>query len=85
MLSDVSGFTQSSSNEEGVDVAVVEPMQHGSFGAFRPPPGFGYPPQLKTDGDVGSVDSGSASGSGTSLSTGSESAGDPISPGPTVT
>lgn len=85
MLSDVSGFTQSSSNEEGADIAVMEPTQLGGFGAFRPPPGFGYPPQLKADGDVASVDSESASGSGTSLSSGSESAGDPISPGPTVT
>ncbi|KAH6654935.1 hypothetical protein BKA67DRAFT_533884 [Truncatella angustata] len=79
MLSDVSGFTQSSTNDE--DLANALP---GVGGPFRPPPGFEYSPYLQNDADVISDESSNASGSasGSSGSTGSDSIRDPMSPPP---
>ncbi|KAI4598989.1 hypothetical protein KJ359_002405 [Pestalotiopsis sp. 9143b] len=79
MLSDVSGFTQSSANDE-------EPGHMGSSSSFRPPPGFEYSHFMQADADVVSDESSSASGcgsaSGSAGSMGSDSVGDPMSPPP---
>ncbi|KAK8096627.1 ubiquitination network signaling protein acrB [Apiospora kogelbergensis] len=81
MLSDVSGFTQSSSNDDDV----AEGSLPGSTREpLRPPPGFGFPGQRKGEGEgeIASTGSGSASASGSAPSSGSASVGDPSSPGP---
>ncbi|KAK7959486.1 ubiquitination network signaling protein [Apiospora aurea] len=78
MLSDVSGFTQSSSNDDVVEGSLPGSAQE----SLRPPPGFGFPAQLKGEGEIASIGSGSASASGSAPSSGSASVGDPSSPGP---
>ncbi|KAI0124434.1 hypothetical protein BJ170DRAFT_85909 [Xylariales sp. AK1849] len=88
MLSDVSGFTQSSTNDEELPSAMAGLSQQGDFGSFRPPPGFGFPPHLRSAAEVASDESGSASRSpsestASTGSTGSGSVGDPMSPPPT--
>ncbi|KAH9901822.1 hypothetical protein F4778DRAFT_737776 [Xylariomycetidae sp. FL2044] len=77
MLSDVSGFTQSSAaDDEWMSTMPAAPTHaHGPFG---PPPGFGYPhQQQRSDGGSEAVSDGSASGS---MESGS--ARDPMSPPP---
>ncbi|KAH8652564.1 hypothetical protein BX600DRAFT_97712 [Xylariales sp. PMI_506] len=85
MLSDVSGFTQSSVNDEDLPIALPGSTVPGDYGLFQPPPGFGYASHLRSDVDGASVESdsvsGSRSGSG-SRSTGSGSIVDPMSPPP---
>ncbi|KAK8112670.1 ubiquitination network signaling protein [Apiospora sp. TS-2023a] len=76
MLSDVSGFTQSSSNDDVVEGSLPGSAQE----SLRPPPGFGFPTQLKGEGEHASM--GSASASGSAPSSGSASVGDPSSPCP---
>ncbi|KAK8079138.1 ubiquitination network signaling protein [Apiospora phragmitis] len=78
MLSDVSGFTQSSSNDDVVEGSLPGSTQD----SLRPPPGFGFPAPLKGEGEIASIGSGSASASGSAPSSGSASIGDPSSPGP---
>ncbi|KAK9769434.1 putative Ubiquitination network signaling protein acrB [Seiridium cardinale] len=84
MLSDVSGFTQSSANDDDLANAVADSTQMTHSGPFRPPPGFGYSPYLQGDADVVSDESSSSSGSasGSPGSTGSDSIRDPMSPPP---
>lgn len=76
MLSDVSGFTQSSSNDDAVEGSLPGSAQE----SLRPPPGFGFPTHLKGEGE--NVSMGSASASGSAPSSGSASVGDPSSPCP---
>ncbi|KAI1849503.1 hypothetical protein JX265_012754 [Neoarthrinium moseri] len=84
MLSDVSGFTQSSANDDEFS-SIVKPASARLIGSgpFRPPPGFGFPP-YQGDADAISDESSSASGSpsGSAGSTGSDSVRDPMSPPP---
>ncbi|KAF7531811.1 hypothetical protein G7054_g8529 [Neopestalotiopsis clavispora] len=85
MLSDVSGFTQSSANDDELAHMVSEPgHMMGPVSAFRPPPGFEYQHYMPADADVASDESSSASGSGSGSagSTGSDSVRDPMSPPP---
>lgn len=84
MLSDVSGFTQSSDNDEDLPPALPGVGQRSGLGSFRPPPGFGFPPYLRGEVDAVSDGSSCASGSrsGSAGSTGSDSIGDPMSPPP---
>lgn len=83
MLSDVSGFTQSSANDEDYVHASGSGLP-GSSSAFRPPPGFGYSPYMQGDADADAIsdESSSASGSacGSAHSSGSDSIRDPMSP-----
>lgn len=83
MLSDVSGFTQSSANDEDFVHASASGLPVAS-GAFRPPPGFGYSPYMQGDADAISDESSSASESASDSagSTGSDSIRDPMSPPP---
>jgi ubiquitination network signaling protein AcrB len=72
MLSDVSGFTESSANEDEPAPAMPASTKEGGFAALSPPPGFGYPPHLKPDGENASIGSGcSASGSASASASGS--------------
>ncbi|KAI1499761.1 hypothetical protein F5X99DRAFT_388898 [Biscogniauxia marginata] len=80
MLSDVSGFTQSSEDEWGISTPATA---HGptALSYPGPPPGFGYAPQPRQPSDGGeAVSDGSCSASGGSV--GSDSIRDPMSPPP---
>ena len=94
MLSDVSGFTQSSATDEEADSGFGVPNKQaaaaGSVAKFRPPPGFEFSPmsprrpaqakaEVTCDGSGGSSSAGCSDGS---VGSGSGSARDSLSPSP---
>lgn len=85
MLSDVSGFTQSSVNDDELSTTVPVPLPvpasflQGPAVSCRPPPGFDFSSCPKIAGEDSSTGSEGRSGSG---SEGSESLEDPKSPVP---
>ncbi|EGY23261.1 hypothetical protein VD0002_g8474 [Verticillium dahliae] len=63
MLSDVSGFTQSSAGDDEYQSFHNTPAQAGAAGGSRPPPGLSWPSRGAHSGSGSSVRSGTGSGS----------------------
>ncbi|KAH9995942.1 hypothetical protein F4779DRAFT_607218 [Xylariaceae sp. FL0662B] len=82
MLSDVSGFTQSSAAEEERNKMIPMQSQIDDGYGYSGPPGFEFPTPKKLRSEGEAISDGSGSGSPSGGSIGSGSARDPTSPTP---